>query len=196
MRRQRRGRLVEHQDARAAHQRLGDLHALLLADGEVANQPVGVELQMIVGADLRQPLRRQRPRQPAVRPGLPDQQVFQHGVARHELEMLVHHADAEIQRVGRVADRDRPPLHLDRPRIGRIGAEEDVHQGGLAGTVLAEQAENVATAQRQVDPGHGLHRAEALGDAAHGDEGMRRGRHGEQPPTLSSLPGLTRQSVP
>ena len=47
---------------------------------------------------------------------------------------------------------------LDGPGIGGVGAEEDVHQGGLAGAVLAEQAEDVAGIQRQVDAARGLHR--------------------------------------
>ena len=64
----------------------------------------------------------------------------------------------------------RPSTSM-RARIGGIGAEEDVHQAGLAGAVLAEEAEDVAGVQRQVDAGARLHRAEALGDAAHRDEG-------------------------
>ena len=57
------------------------------------------------------------------------------------------------------------------PCVGGIGAEEHVHQRGFAGAVLAEQAEDVAGVQRQVDGIGSLHRAEALGDAAHRDEG-------------------------
>ena len=48
------------------------------------------------------------------------------------------------------------------PGIGGIGAEEHVHQAGLAGAVLAEQAEDIAGVQRQVDAVDGLHRAETL----------------------------------
>ena len=182
---QRRGRLVEHEDARAAHQRLRDLHALLLAERQIADEAVGIEVEMEVAADRGEALDRRAARQAAVRPGAADEEVLQHRVARHQLEMLVHHADAEIQRVGGAADRDRPPVDLDRAGIGGIGAEEHVHQAGLAGAVLAEQAEDVAGIQRQVDAGTGLHRAEALGDAAHRDEGERvplplagRGRRG------------------
>ena len=36
----------------------------------------------------------------AVGAGAADEQVLQNRVARHQLKMLVHHADAEIQRVG------------------------------------------------------------------------------------------------
>ena len=161
-RRQRRGRLVEDEDARAAHQRLRDLHTLLLADRESADQAIWIEIEMIVAADLREALGRSRARQAAVRAGLSDQQVLKHRVARHELEMLMHHADAEIQRVGGVADRDGAALDLDRARVGGIGAEEHVHQRGLAGAVLAEQPEDVAGVQGEVDGIGGLHRAEAL----------------------------------
>ena len=57
LRRQRRRRLVEHQDAGAAHQRLGDLDALLLADGKLAHQPVGIEMDVEVAADCRRAAR-------------------------------------------------------------------------------------------------------------------------------------------
>ena len=36
--------------------------------------------------------------------------------------------------------------------VGRVGAEQDVHQRGLAGAVLAEQAEDVAGVEREIDP--------------------------------------------
>ncbi len=117
---------------------------------------------MKVAADRGEPLDGNGPRQPSVGTGLPDEQVLQHRMAGHELEMLVHHANAEIERVGGIADRDRPALDLDRPRIGGVGAEEDIHQGGLAGAVLAEETEDVAGIQRQVDLRRGLHLAEAL----------------------------------
>ena len=83
----------------------------------------------------------------AVRSGAADEEVLQDRVARHQLEMLVDHADAERQRIGGVADR-RPACRRPRscPRR-RVGAEEDVHQAGLAGAVLAEQAEDVAGVQ-------------------------------------------------
>ena len=44
-------------------------------------------------------------------------------------------------------------------------AEQDVHQRGLAGAVLAEQREDLAAAQLEIDRVVGDERAEALADA-------------------------------
>ena len=42
--------------------------------------------------------------EPAGRALAADHQVLQHAMARHEMEMLMHHADAERERIGGVAD--------------------------------------------------------------------------------------------
>ena len=55
------------------------------------------------------------------------------------------------------------------PLVGDIVAEQDVHQRGLAGAVLAEQRDDLAALQVERDRVIGGQRAEALGDA--GDEG-------------------------
>jgi len=86
------------------------------------------------------------------------------------VKVLMHHADAVHQRVGGIADRDVPAVDGDRSRIGRISAEQDVHQGGLAGPVLAQEAENVAFLQREIDAAARRHGAETLGNAPHGEE--------------------------
>ena len=112
-----------------------------------------------------------------VRSGAADEQVLEDGVPGHQVEMLVDHADAERERIGGAADQRRLAVDLDRPLVGRIGPEEDVHQAGLAGAVLAEEAEDVAGMEGEVDPGAGVHRAEALDDAAHGEK--RRGHRGK-----------------
>ncbi len=170
---QRRGRFIEDQDAGAAHQRLGDLDPLLLADRQIGDHSVRVEVDVEVAPDGGKALDHRLSRQATVRPGAADQQVLGDRVALHEFEMLVDHADAERQGIGRIADLHRLAIDLDDALVGGIGAEEHVHQAGLAGTVLTEQAEDVARMQRQVDTAHRLNRAKALGDAAHGDKGSR-----------------------
>ena len=64
------------------------------------------------------------------------------------------------------ADRHGPAVDPDLARIGAVEAEQDVHQRGLAGAVLAEQADHLAGMDREVDRAVGVHRAEALVDAA------------------------------
>ncbi len=60
--------------------------------------------------------------------------------------MLVHHADAGGQRVGRTGDPHRPALDEDLAGVRRIGTEQHVHQRRLASAVLAQQPEDLAGA--------------------------------------------------
>ena len=76
-------------------------------------------------------------------PRLADHQVLEHAVPVDQVEVLMHHADAGCQRIGRAADRDRPTVDPDLTGIRPIDAEQDVHQRGLAGAVLAEQPQNL-----------------------------------------------------
>ena len=54
--RQHRGRLVEHQDFRAAHQRLQDLDPLLQPDRQVADDRVGIDLEAVFLPEFAEPL--------------------------------------------------------------------------------------------------------------------------------------------
>ena len=103
--------------------------------------------------------------------GHSDEEVLEHAQARREVEVLVDHADAGGERVGRAA-RSRPAaLDEDAARVGAIGAEEDVHQGRLAGAVFAEEPDDLAGgARRESTPALARHVAEALRDAPHLDE--------------------------
>ena len=55
-RRQHRRRLVEHQDFRAADQRLQDLDPLLQADRQFADDRVGIDLEAIFAPEFAEPL--------------------------------------------------------------------------------------------------------------------------------------------
>ena len=109
--------------------------------------------------------------EPAAFARQPDQQIVEHGKARREVEMLVHHADAGGERVRGGADVHRLAFDRDGARVGLVDAEQDVHQRGLAGAVLAEQPEDLAGRQHEIDVGIGADIAKALRDAAHFDEG-------------------------
>ena len=65
-----------------------------------------------------------------------------------EREVLVHHADAGIERgcgePGGSGEAAVGAGDLDRALVGDVVAEEDVHQRRLAGAVLAEQREDLA----------------------------------------------------
>ncbi len=89
--------------------------------------------------------------------------------------MLVHHADPGGQRRLRLAGRERAPEHLDRPGVGDVVAEQDIHQRALAGAVLAQQAQHLAARELERDGVVGDQRAEALGDAGEAENGLLQG---------------------
>ncbi len=98
--------------------------------------------------------------------------VLQHGEILAQGEVLVHHADAGGDGGLRRAGGQAAAEGLDVSRVGDVVAEEDRHQGGLAGAVLAQQGEDLAGAQVQRDGVVGGQPAEALGDAVQAQDGF------------------------
>ena len=127
LRRQHRGRLVEDQDARVAVERLEDLDALLLADADLLDHGIRLHGEAVARGQLAHALARRVEVELAVVLRL----VAEHDVLddRHhgdQHEVLVHHADAEADRVGRACDARRlararrsPPRPACRGRRGR-----------------------------------------------------------------------------
>ena len=94
----------------------------------------------------------------------------------HEHEVLVDHADAAGDRIRRSVDLDgRRRRAGSRRSSGRRQPVQDVHQGRLAGAVLAEQGVDLAGPDVEVDPVVRDDAGIALGDPAHLERG---GGHG------------------
>ena len=89
--------------------------------------------------------RSSRPR-PAGARSSPERDVLGHGEDRDQHEVLVHHADAGGDRVLGGADVHRLVVDQDLALVGLDQPVQDVHQGGLAGAVLAEQGVDLARA--------------------------------------------------
>ena len=77
----------------------------------------------------------------------------------------MHHADAGADRCSRLALRQLGAVDQNSAGIRHVMAEEDAHQRGLAGTVLAKQRHDLALGERQRDVVIGQIGAEALADA-------------------------------
>ena len=93
--------------------------------------------------------------------------------------MLVDHADTAGDGIGRTGDRDRGAVEQDLAGVGRREAVQDVHEGRLAGAVLAEQRVDLAWPDLEVDPVVRDDARIALGDPAHLECGSAHGlRHG------------------
>ncbi len=98
---------------------------------------------------------------------------------RDEHEVLVDHADAAGDRIGRTGDRDRRTVEQDLAGIRCREAVQDVHQRRLAGAVLAEQRVDLARPDVEIDPVVCNDARIALGDPAHLECGSAHGlRHG------------------
>jgi hypothetical protein len=63
----------------------------------------------------------------------------------------------------------------DLAAIGHIMAEQDIHQRGLARAVLAQQRNDLAARQIEIDPVIGAQRTEPLGDTAKAQNGLGAG---------------------
>src|SRR3990167_7738511 len=100
--------------------------------------------------------------------GLAQHQVLDHGHARHQAEMLVHHGDALLQRLGRAGWQPRLPAEPHLSGAGRIDAEDQVAQCRLASAVFAQQAMNGTGMDIERDAFQGLQAAEALAEALEG----------------------------
>jgi len=164
-----RGGLVQHQDARLLPVDLArDLGELLVADRHLGHQHVGIQRDAQLGDGALRALLHVGPVEGAhavaehlvheARPhGFPVQQDVLGGrEAGYEAELLVHHADAGVERVEGALE-----LHLFAVDADPAGvpaglgddrhAEEDAHQRGLAGAVLANQAEDFPRLEVETD---------------------------------------------
>ena len=167
LRRQHGSRLVEDEDVGVTIKRLDDLDALLHAHRQVLDQSIGIDGQAVLAGDFEDA----RARGLAVEEGAAHALVAQHDVLgdcehRHQLEVLVHHADAQRDGVVGVADADLAAVDEDFALVRAVEAVDDVHQGGFAGAVFAQQAQHLALVQRQVDVVVGQHAGEAPGQPA------------------------------
>src|SRR5690606_35739425 len=86
-------------------------------------------------------------------------------------EVLVHHADADGDRVAGRFELVDLAVDQDRARVGLVKPVEGLHQGRLAGAVLADDGVDLTVPHDEVDPVVGDHPGERLGDAPQLDGG-------------------------
>jgi len=90
-----------------------------------------------------------------------------------ELEVLVDHADAQIDGRLRVGDGHCLPSQQDLARVGRFHAVENFHQRGFASAVFTHQGVDFPLLHGQVHPVVGNDAGESLGDTEHLQIGHR-----------------------
>src|SRR5258707_10322434 len=95
--------------------------------------------------------------------------------------------EPEVLRLRGIVEDDRLAGKQNGATVGRIHTREDLDQGALARTVLADQSMHFAGRELERDVVQDLDITEAFGDSAELDEG-RGGRH-RPSPSLSSHTG-------
>ncbi len=120
------GRLVENEYARAGKQHFDDLDALAFGDRQFVDAAFGIDIEADAWRPAFGSAVRSRARLDANRPRqLAKKNVLDHRKRPHQLEFLMHHADATGGGVARTAEHHffavdersvRPPAHRGRPR--------------------------------------------------------------------------------
>ena len=146
LRRQDRRRLVQDEHGGVAVEHFEDLDDLLLADRETAHPGVEVDgdAVLVEAAGKLAPRRREIDEAEQPHRLAAQDDVLQNGHLLLQHEVLVHHPKPGADRVLR---RCPPPLlsvDLDAARLGPDQPEQHVHQGRLAGAVLADNGEDLA----------------------------------------------------
>ena len=149
--RERCGRLVHQHDLRVDRQRLRDGHELTVRDGQLLHDGGRSEVRTDPGQQ-RLSLAVARGR---VDEAVPSREVRQEQVlgdrhAGHQVQLLEDARDAGSQAVARAAEHHLVTVDTQLPGVGGIGTHDDLDQGALAGTVLADQAVDLAGKHRQV----------------------------------------------
>ena len=162
LRRQDRGRLVHDQQVRLQKKRADDLDPLPLSDRQRRDDPPWLELQPVVlhhVEDARLKVARGDPRVH------PQRDVLQHRHCLEKREVLENHADAEHPGGLGILHDGRGAIPDDLPFIGLHDAVDHLHEGGLAGAVLAEKRMDLARQNRKTDVIVGKDAGKPFGDS-------------------------------
>ena len=161
-------RLVEYEYVGITVEHLENLDPLLHADCDIFYYHVRIDIQSVFLTEFLDPAASAF-RIKKESSFLTQNYVLSDCVVVNKLEVLVHHADAQvIGIIGRVYPYFLSP-DLDDSPVCVVQTEEDAHQCGLSGTVLAKNRMNLAFPhlQRYVIVCHNS--GEFLADADHFD---------------------------
>ena len=191
------GGLVEDDGLGIHSQRAGDLDHLLLGDRQPGDPGAGLEVAVQTVED-RAGLGVQAP--PVHPPEAASGQLAQEDVLgrRHllgERELLVDEHDTFRLGLQRRAHRHLAPAHEDATLVGLVHAGEHLHQGGLAGAVLAQERMHLAGADLEAHPVERAHAGESLDDALEAKGRGRIGGHACSSPSRRRLSCLSRTST-
>ncbi len=163
------GRLVEHHDLGLAGERAGDLDDLLLGGVELADEGAHRQANAEIALEqgVRPLLQRAAIDQRTTGAGalVAEEDRLAHREGRHQQAVLVDEADAELGRALRAHRRDGFAVDRDGAFVGHMEAGEDLDEGRLAGTVLADEAVDLAAADLERGTVEGADAPEGLDEA-------------------------------
>ena len=179
--------LVEHQEAAIAGDGAADLHALAVGERELRGAALRLHLEPQLREDRRHLVAHIPAGRNALRGRHPDVVGDGHAVEQADFLKGAAHAAASPQmaRHGGAVGAEI----ADASRARRKVAADDLEQGGLAGAVGADQANDLARADRERHVAQCHHAAEVAADAAHLERGHSRvdSRVHREPPVIVPL---------
>ena len=161
------GWLIEHQDIALAIERLEDLDPLADADRKILDGRIGIHVESVHRGQLHDPLAGHLAVEGTEWSGhalRAERHRFDDIEDRHELEVLVDHADPGADRLAGITERAQLAVDQDLAGVRAIEPGQDVHQGGLARAVLAQEAQDLTPIDRNGDPVVGEDAREPLRD--------------------------------
>ncbi|CRH93090.1 Uncharacterised protein [Chlamydia trachomatis] len=133
------GRLVQDQELNVLGQCLCDFNELLLANAQVDDARVRVDIQPnLVEQFLRQNLGFVPVNESGASPFIAKENVFRNGQKRGQRQFLVNDDDADVLRFTDGLEATFVTNVFDGAFVGTVGVDtrQDLHEGGLAGAVL------------------------------------------------------------
>ena len=132
-------------------ERLEDLHDLLLALRKLPDRSLEIDAEPVAPAKLVDLLFGPLEVQHAASVGVPQDDVLHHRVGVHQLAVLVHHADPQLDGIQRRLQLDFLAADVDLAFVRLHEPVDDLHQRGLARAVFAQDGMDLAGAHLKVD---------------------------------------------
>ena len=149
-------------------QRLENFGSLLLADGNIGDKLVELHVEAVFfGQRLNFLPSRGAVDEDALRVLVAEDDVVKHRHCLDKHEVLVHHANAELDRLAGRIDADLLPIE-ENLALGRlVEADENVHERRFARAVFSKEGVYLTFCDREIDVLIGIEIAEPFADVLH-----------------------------
>ncbi|MPM74118.1 hypothetical protein SDC9_121103 [bioreactor metagenome] len=167
------GGLIKDEEACTEAEGFHQLDPLLLANGELPDIRVGINKEPVFFRYFIDALANHTQVQLDRRPSLlvAECNVLQHGHIGNQHILLVDHAQSCVKGVVGGFEVNFLPVDEDPSFIWLVETHQDVHQGCLSSTVLANQSQDFSLFYGEGDVITGKHSGKALGDVLHPEAG-------------------------